>query len=79
MPAQTTTELCATEAGVILNAADTIAVFGSNQVAAEGVITANEMLNVTGSEDSNIIAVGLDSGTVIKAAVSSGVMSGLVT
>ena len=79
VPSQTTTELCATEAGVILNAADTIAIFGSNQVAAEGVITANEMLNVTGSDDSQIIAVGFDSGTVIKAAVGSGVMYGAVT
>lgn len=79
VPSQTTTELCATEAGVILNAADTIAIFGSNQVAAEGVITANEMLNVTGSTDDTIIAVGFDSGSVIKAYVSSGVMYGAVT
>ncbi len=79
VPAQTTTELCATEAGVILNESDTIAVFGSNQVAAEGVITANEMLNVCGSGDDQIIAVGFDSGTVIKAAVTSGVMYGAVT
>lgn len=79
VPSQTTTELCATEAGVILNESDTIAIFGSNQVAAEGVITANETLMLCGSDDSMIIAVGFDSGTVIKAAVSAGTMYGAVT
>jgi ribose transport system substrate-binding protein len=79
VPAQTTTELCATEAGVILNEKDTIAIFGSNQVAAEGVITADGTLNVCGSEDGKIIAVGFDSGKVIKAAVTAGTMYGAVT
>lgn len=79
VPAQTTTELCATEAGVILNKKDTIAIFGSNQTAAEGVITANETLNVTGSGDGQIVAVGFDSGKVIKAAVTAGTMYGAVT
>ena len=79
VPAQTTTELCATEAGAILNKQDTIAIFGSNQVAAEGVITANENLSVCGSEDTQIIAVGFDSGSVLKAAVSAGTMYGAVT
>lgn len=79
VPAQTTTELCATEAGVVLNEKDTIAVFASNQVAAEGLITANEMLSVCGSTDDKIIAVGFDSGTVIKAAVTAGTMYGAVT
>lgn len=79
VPSQTTTELCATEAGVILNKKDTIAIFGSNQVAAEGIITANETLNVCGSEDGKIIAIGFDSGKVIKAAVTDGTMYGAVT
>jgi ribose transport system substrate-binding protein len=79
VPAQTTVELCATEAGVVLNKDDTIAVFASNQVAAEGLITANEMLGVCGSTDDTIIAVGFDSGTVIKAAVTAGTMYGAVT
>jgi len=79
VPAQTTTELCATEAGVVLNQPDTIAIFGSNQVAAEGIITANETLNLCGSDDTQIIAVGFDSGTVIKAAVTAGTMYGAVT
>lgn len=78
VPAQTTTELCATEAGVILNEADTIAIFGSNQTAAEGVITANETLQVCG-EGKKITAVGFDSGKVLKNAIKSGVMYGAVT
>ena len=79
VPSQTTTEQCATEAGVILNEADTIAIFGSNQVAAEGIVTANETLNVCGSTEDTIIAVGFDSGSVLKAAVSAGTMYGAVT
>lgn len=79
VPSQTTTELCATEAGVILNKKDTVAIFGSNQTAAEGLITANETLNVCGSDAGKIIAVGFDSGKVIKAAVTSGTMYGAVT
>jgi len=79
VPAQTTTELCATEAGAILNEKDTIAIFGSNQVAAEGVITANGTLNVLGTDPGQIVAVGFDSGSVIKAAVTAGTMYGAVT
>ena len=79
VPAQTTTELCATEAGVILNQADTIAIYGSNQVSAEGIITANSNLNVLGVNDDDIIAVGFDSGSVIKDAIYSEVMYGSVT
>ena len=56
VPSQTTVELCATEAAVLLNAADTIAVFGSNQTAVEGVV-ADGNLYVCGTGDSDIIAV----------------------
>lgn len=79
VPAQTTTELCATEAGVILNEADTIAIYGSNQVAAEGVVTANGTLQVCGTSDNQVIAVGFDSGSVLKSAIKSGTMYGAVT
>lgn len=79
VPSQTTTELCATEAGVILNEPDTIAIFGSNQVAAEGIITANETLHVCGTGDDQILAVGFDSGSVLKAAIKDGTMYGAVT
>ena len=40
VPAQTTVELCSTEAQAILSQENCIAIFGSNQVAAEGVLAA---------------------------------------
>lgn len=80
VPAQTTVELCATEASVILNKADTIGMFGSNQVAAEGILTANENLDVLGTDPANsILAAGFDAGSVIKGAITSGKMFGAVT
>ncbi|MCM1174503.1 MAG: substrate-binding domain-containing protein [Blautia sp.] len=80
VPAQTTVELCATEASVILNKADTIGMFGSNQVAAEGILTANENLDVLGTDPAtSILAAGFDAGSVIKGAITSGKMFGAVT
>ncbi|MGN1171292.1 MAG: substrate-binding domain-containing protein [Lachnospiraceae bacterium] len=80
VPAQTTVELCATEASVILNKADTIGMFGSNQVAAEGILTANENLDVLGTDpETSILAAGFDAGSVIKGAITSGKMFGAVT
>ena len=80
VPAQTTVELCATEASNIMNKNDTIAMFGSNQVSAEGLLTANQNLNVLGSNvEKNIIAAGFDAGSTIKAAVKDGTLIGAVT
>ena len=79
VPSQTTVELCATEASVILNKEDTIAIFGSNQTSAEGVVTADENLYVCGTSDDSIIAVGFDSGATLKAAIRNGVMYGAIT
>ena len=79
VPAQTTVELCATEASNIMNKDDTIAMFGSNQVSAEGVLTANQNLNKLGTDDDKIVAAGFDAGSVIKAAVKDGTMLGAVT
>lgn len=80
VPAQTTVELCATEASNIMNKDDTIAMFGSNQVSAEGVLTANQNLSVLGSDpEKNIIAAGFDAGSTIKAAVKDGTLLGAVT
>ncbi|MCR5054471.1 MAG: substrate-binding domain-containing protein [Lachnospiraceae bacterium] len=76
VPAQTTVELCATEAAAIMNKADTIGMFGSNQVAAEGILTANENLSVLGDK---ILAAGFDAGSVIKAAIKDGTLFGAVT
>ena len=80
VPAQTTVELCATEASNIMNKKDTIAMFGSNQVSAEGLLTANQNLNVLGSDvEKNIVAAGFDAGSTIKAAVKDGTLIGAVT
>lgn len=81
VPAQTTVELCATEAQSILSKDDTIAIFGSNQTAAEGVLAANANLNVLGSdaEAGDVIGIGFDAGSTIKGAVTDGTFFGAVT
>ena len=80
VPAQTTVELCATEASAIMNKSDVLGIFGSNQVAAEGILSANENLNKLGSEPGKtILGVGFDAGSVIKGAVKDGTMFGAVT
>lgn len=80
VPAQTTVELCATAASTIMNKKDTIGMFGSNQVAAEGILTANETLNVLGTDpETSILAAGFDAGSVIKGAINDGKMFGAVT
>ena len=81
VPAQTTVELCSTEAQAILSQENCIAVFGSNQVSAEGVLAANANLNVLGSDAANgdVIGVGFDAGSIIKAAVKDGTFIGAVT
>ena len=81
VPAQTTVELCSTEAQAILSQENCIAVFGSNQVSAEGVLAANANLNVLGSDPANgdVVGVGFDAGSIIKAAVKDGTFSGAVT
>ena len=81
VPAQTTVELCSTEAQSILSKENCIAIFGSNQVAAEGVLAANANLNVLGSDPANgdVVGVGFDAGSIIKAAVSDGTFIGAVT
>ena len=79
VPAQTTVELCATEASNIMNKKDTIAMFGSNQVTAEGLLTANQNLDVLGAGDGKILGVGFDAGSTQKAAVKDGTLLGSVT
>ena len=78
---QTTVELCSTEAQAILSQENCIAVFGSNQVSAEGVLAANANLNVLGSDPANgdVVGVGFDAGSIIKAAVKDGTFIGAVT
>ena len=80
VPAQTTVELCATEAANILNKEDVIGIFGSNQVAAEGILTANGNLGVLGCDpETTVLAAGFDAGATIKGAIMDGTMYGAVT
>ena len=81
VPAQTTVELCSTEAQAILSQENCIAIFGSNQVSAEGVLAANANINVLGSDPANgdVVGVGFDAGSIIKAAVKDGTFVGAVT
>lgn len=80
VPAQTTVDLATTEAKKIMSKADTIAIFGSNQTTAEGVITANETLNKLATDPAEgIIGAGFDAGTPQKAAINGGKLIGSVT
>ncbi len=80
VPAQTTVELSAAEAQKIMAKDDTVAIFGSNQVTAEGVITANGALNKLGTDPAtSIIAAGFDAGTPQKEAINAGQLIGSVT
>ncbi len=80
VPAQTTVDLASTEAQKIMSKEDTIAIFGSNQTTAEGVITANQTLNKLNTDPAKgIIGVGFDAGTPQKEAITNGQFIGSVT
>ena len=81
VPAQATSELCAIEAGVLLNEQDLIGIMGTNQETAEGIVTANELLGKLGTDAAagEIIACGFDSGATIIGAIENGTMYGAVT
>ncbi len=79
VPSQVTAELSAIDCQNLLNKADIIALYGSNQHSAEAMVTANENLQKLGSGEGQVIGVGFDSGAVIKAAVADGTFYGAVT
>lgn len=80
VPATATVELCTAQAQSILSKSDTIGIYGSNQGASEGIIAANNNLNVLGSDPANdIIGVGFDAGAMIKATVQDGTFYGAIT
>lgn len=80
VPAQTTVDLASTEAQKIMAKDDTIAIWGSNQTTAEGVITANQTLNKLSTDpDKGIIGAGFDAGTPQKEAIMNGQFIGSVT
>ncbi len=79
VPAQVTSELSSIDCQTLLNKADTIAIYGSNQHSGEAMVTGNENLNKLGTGADQVIGVAFDSGAVIKAAVKDGTFLGAVT
>lgn len=79
VPSQVTAELSAIDCQNLLNKADIIALYGSNQHSAEAMVTANENLQKLGTGEGQVIGAGFDSGAVIKAAVADGIFLGAVT
>ncbi|MEG1847075.1 MAG: substrate-binding domain-containing protein [Lachnospiraceae bacterium] len=79
VPAQVTSELSALDCQTLLNKADTICIYGSNQHSGEAMVTANENLKKFGATDDKVIGVAFDSGVVIKGAVKDGTFIGAVT
>ena len=76
VPASATSELCATEAGVLLNKEDLIAIMGTNQETAAGIVTADETIGKLGV---SVVGAGFDSGAAVAGAVESGKLLGAVT
>ncbi|KAB1435843.1 ABC transporter substrate-binding protein [Candidatus Galacturonibacter soehngenii] len=76
VPAQVTAELSSIDAQNLLNKADTICIYGSNQHSGEGLITGDANLNKLGT---SVVGVAFDSGELIKSAVKSGKLAGAVT
>ena len=79
VPASVTSELSAADVTALLNEADTIALYGSNEHSANAMITANENLNKLGTGDGQVIAAGFDSGAAQIQAVRDGIFLGSIT
>lgn len=79
VPASVTSELSAADVTALLNEADTIAIYGSNEHSANAMITANENLNKFGTGDGQVIAAGFDSGAAQIQAVKDGIFLGSIT
>jgi len=79
VPSSVTSELSAADATALMNEADTIAIYGSNEHSANGIITANGNLNKCGTGEGQIVAAGFDSGAAQLQAVRDGVLLGAIT
>lgn len=79
VPASVTSELSAADATALMNEADTIAIYGSNEHSANGIITANENLQKCGTGEGKIVAAGFDSGAAQIQAVKDGILLGAIT
>lgn len=79
VPTQVTKDASVTDCNNLLGKSGIVAIYGSNQHSAEAMITSNETLQKFGSEEGKVLAVGFDSGTLIKNAVREGIFLGAVT
>lgn len=76
VPATVNAEQATTDGINLLNKADTICIYGSNQFTAEALVNADANLNKLGKD---VIGIGFDSGSLVKAAVKDCRLSGAVT
>ena len=76
VPAEVKNELSITDGQTLLNKADTICIYGSNQFSAENLVSADENIGRLGVD---VVGVGFDSGATLKAAVASGKLAGAIT
>lgn len=76
VPAQVTAELASVDAQNLLNKADTICIYASNQFTGEGLINGDANFGKLGD---TIVGVAFDSGELIKGAVREGKLAGAVT
>ena len=77
IPAEVKDVDAAAVASAILEKKDLIAIYGSNEFAANAIITANEGLDKLGAD--NVIAVGFDAGKKLLDAVRAKTFAGAVT
>lgn len=77
IPAEVKDVDAAAVASAILEKSDLIAIYGSNEFAANAIITANEGLDKLG--EGKVTAVGVDSGSKLLDAVSAKTFAGAVT
>ncbi|MGO5051668.1 substrate-binding domain-containing protein [Lachnospiraceae bacterium LCP25S3_G4] len=78
VPSAVTAEASAIDGQNLMNKADTIAIYASNQHSGEALVNANSNLKKLG-KDGTIVGVAFDSGKVIKGAVEDGTLFGAVT
>ena len=76
VPSEVKNELSITDGSTLVNKADTMCIYGSNQFSAENLVSADENIGRLGVD---VGGVGFDSGATLKAAVASGKLAGAIT
>jgi len=76
VPSEVKNDLSIIDGQTLLNKADTICIYGSNQFSAENLVSADENIGRLGKD---VVGIGFDSGANLKAAVKSGKIAGAIT